>query len=284
LIVQEGKLISVPAPEVENILFKDAVYTAIGLSAAAIHEHLDFDTFLTSTLVAEVQKKQPGYNIIRHRIAILIGQWVTVKIASSNLAIVYQIFQHILDKDDPLNDVVVRITAGKQFKNVIDDWDIKVDQFVPYLPGTLGRIMTLIEEVELTETKMALLNVVSSVVGRLERHVSVRIPFFYCAQIAYQPGRLSILQVSPYVEQIISMLPPLWSQAGEEHLLKQSILTVFIKLVESMGVESQRFHSMVLPLIRMALEPSSVGLNSFPHHCPANAYIHCVGNASLSLR
>jgi hypothetical protein len=176
------RLIFIPGPEVENILFKDSVYTAIGLSAAALHDRLDFDAFLTSTLVAEVQKKQPGYSILRRRIAILIGQWVTVKIASSNRVIVYQIFQHILDKDDPLNDLVVRVTAGKQFKNVIDDWDFEVDLFVPYLPGTLGRIMALIEEVELVETKMALLNVVSVIVGRLEHHVSTWRPP-YRAQI-----------------------------------------------------------------------------------------------------
>ncbi|KAH0536577.1 hypothetical protein FGG08_006561 [Glutinoglossum americanum] len=224
---------SVSTPEVENIIFKDSVYTAIGLSAPVLYNHLDFDSFLASTLVAEVQKKQPGYNILRRRIAVLIGQWVTVKIASSSRVAVYQIFQHILDKDDPLNDLVVRITAGKQFKNAIDDWDFEIDRFVPYLPGTLGRIMSLIEEVELTETKMALLDVVSVIVGRLGQHVS------------------------PYVEQIISMLPPLWAQAGEEHLLKQSILTIFIKLVESMGVESQQFHSLVLPLIKMTLEPGS---------------------------
>jgi hypothetical protein len=180
---QDAELKPIPAPEVENILFKDSVYTAIGLSAAAIHEHLDFDTFLTSTLVAEVQMKRPGYNILRRRIAILIGQWVTIKVARSNRTIVYQIFQHILDKDDPLNDLVVRITAGKQFKNVIDDWDLEIEHFVPYLPGTLGRIMALIEEVELAETKMTLLNIVSIVVGRLGRHVSIQVLFCYCAQV-----------------------------------------------------------------------------------------------------
>jgi hypothetical protein len=145
-----------------------------------LNGRLDFDTFLTSTLVAEVQKKQPGYSILRRRIAILIGQWVTVKIASSNRVTVYQIFQHILDKDDSLNDLVVRITAGKQFKNVIDDWDFEVDLFVPYLPGTLGRIMALIEEVELTETKIALLSVVAVAVERLGHYVSLYFPLCYC--------------------------------------------------------------------------------------------------------
>jgi len=42
---------------------------------------------------------------------------------------------------------------------------------MPYAPVTLGRIMELIKEVELPETKMALLNTVSVIVLKMERHV-----------------------------------------------------------------------------------------------------------------
>jgi len=59
------------------------------------------------------------------------------------------------------------------------------------------------------------------------------------------------------------MLPPLWAQAGEEYLLKQSILTIFIKLIESTGAESRQFHSVVIPLIKMTLEPNSVDILPF---------------------
>src|SRR5205814_1084571 len=122
----------------------------------------------------EVQKQQPGYNILRRRIAILIGQWVTVKIASSKRTIVYEIFQHLLNKADSLNDRVVRITAAKQFKNVIEDWDMVLEHYLPYVPGTLGNIMNLIGEVESTETKLALLNVVAVIIERLSHLVSSR--------------------------------------------------------------------------------------------------------------
>ncbi|KAJ9666327.1 hypothetical protein H2201_003515 [Coniosporium apollinis] len=224
---------SVASPDVDNVLFKDSVYTAIGLAAAVLHQQLDFDAFLSSTLVPEVQKQQPGYNILRRRIAILLGQWITIKVSEQSRPLVYQIFQHLLDKNDPLNDQVVRVTAGKQFKNIADDWEFRVEQFMPFADETLARLMALIEEVELTETKMALLNTISVVVERLEHHIT------------------------PFASRIVSLLPPLWEQSGSEHLMKQAILTILSRLINAMKSESRPFHSMVLPIIKGAVEPGS---------------------------
>ncbi|KAI9801900.1 MAG: hypothetical protein M1833_002214 [Piccolia ochrophora] len=223
----------VATPESSDIIFKDSVYTAIGLSASVLHQHLDFDAFLTSTLVTEVQKTQPGGNILRRRIAVLLGQWISVKISGANRPLVYQIFQHLLNKDDPLNDQVVRVTAGKQFSHVADDWGFEVQPFLPYTSNILGGVMALIEEAELTETKMALLNTVSVIVERLEHHIS------------------------PYAEKIVALLPPLWEQSAEEHLMKGAILTILTKLITSMKDESRRYHPLVLPLIKHAIEPGS---------------------------
>jgi hypothetical protein len=71
-----------------------------------------------------------------------------------------------------LNDQVVRVTAGRQFSHVADDWDFQAQPFLPFAPDILSRLMALIEEVELPETKMALLNTVSVLVERLEHNVS----------------------------------------------------------------------------------------------------------------
>jgi hypothetical protein len=86
--------------------------------------------------------------------------------------LVYQIFQHLLDKSDPLNDQVVRVTAARRFKDVADEWEFNADNFLPYAPTILDRMMALVQEVELPETKMALLNTISSIVERLEHNAS----------------------------------------------------------------------------------------------------------------
>jgi hypothetical protein len=148
------------------------VYTAIGLAADVLHDQVDFDSFIENTLVAEAGKQKPGFNIIRRRIAIIISQWIAIKIAKEKKPIVYQIFQHLMDKSDPLNDQVVRVTAGRKFKDVADEWEFNADNFLPYAPVMLDRLMALVQEVELAETKMALLNTISVIVERMEHNVS----------------------------------------------------------------------------------------------------------------
>ncbi|KAL1303880.1 hypothetical protein AAFC00_000334 [Neodothiora populina] len=217
----------------EDVLLKDSVYTAIGLAAAVLHKYLDFNNFLASTLVSEVQKQQPGFNILRRRIAILLGQWISIQVSNENRPLVYQIFQHLLDPSDACNDQVVRVTAGRQFKNIVDDWEFGPEAFLPYAETIMTRLMQLIQNVELTETKMALLNTISVMVERLEHHIA------------------------PYAERIITLLPPLWEQSGDEHLMKQAILTILARLVNAMKADSVPFHSLVLPIIKGAIQPES---------------------------
>ncbi|TKA74604.1 hypothetical protein B0A55_05436 [Friedmanniomyces simplex] len=222
---------SVATPENEDVLFKDSVYTAIGLAAPVVFEQLDFDAFIRDVLVAEVQKQKPGFNILRRRVAILLGQWISIRITERQL--VYQIFQFLLSTTDPLNDQVVRVTAGRQLSKVVDDWNTKSDDLEPYIDSILAQLMALINEVELTETKMALLNTISVIVERMEH------------------------RISPFAERIVGMLPQLWEASGEEHLMKQAILTILARLVNAMKGESVPLHGMVLPIIGGAVVPGS---------------------------
>ena len=148
------------------------MYSAIGLSAASLEQHLDFNKFLETTLVPEVQMQEQGYNLLRRRIAIVLGQWVPVKSSELNKNAIYQIFQHLLSKQDPLNDPVVRITAGRQLKNVLDPFEFSPTEFLPYAPAILQDLMALVQEVELSETKMGLLDTVRMAVVKMEDHVS----------------------------------------------------------------------------------------------------------------
>ena len=224
---------SVAGENHSTVVTKDAVYTAMGLSAPVVFQSFDFDAFLTSTLVNDVQQAGPGYKVLRRRIAILIGQWITIKISEANRPLVYQIFQHLLKSDDETNDHVVRVTAARQLKLVVDDFTFQAEGFLPYTPDILGRMMALIQEVENTETKMAILETIRVIAVRLEQHIG------------------------PFADHIVSILPHLWEASGEEHLLKQAILTLLSTLVAAMKGQAQRYHSLILPLIQRAVEPGS---------------------------
>ncbi|RAK86197.1 importin 11 [Aspergillus costaricaensis CBS 115574] len=221
------------SPDNHDVLLKDSLYAAIGLSAASLEQHLDFNKFLETTLVPEVQIQEQGYNVLRRRIAIVLGQWVPVKSSELNRNAIYQIFQHLLSKQDPLNDLVVRITAGRQLKNVLDPFEFSPTEFLPYAPAILQDLMSLVQEVELSETKMGLLDTVRMAVVKMEDHIA------------------------PFSDQILSLLPPLWESSGEEHLMKQAILTLLSSLIHSLKQESVRYHSLILPLIQNSVEPGS---------------------------
>ncbi|KAL2826828.1 armadillo-type protein [Aspergillus cavernicola] len=224
---------SYATPDNRDVLLKDSLYSAIGLAAACLEKHLDFSSFLQTTLVPEVQIQEPGYNVLRRRIAILLGKWVPIKTSESDRNSVYQIFQHLLNSQDQSNDLVVRITAGRQFKQVLDCFEFTPAGFKPYAPSIFQNLMSLVQEVELSETRMGLLDTVRMAVTRMEDNVA------------------------PYSDQIISLLPPLWESSGEEHLMKQAILTLLSALIYSLKEESTRYHALILPLIQNSIEPGS---------------------------
>lgn len=155
-----------------NILEKDSIYAAIGLAAPVLYRYTDFDfgRFLEHVLVQEIQIQLPGYNILRRRTAIILGQWLPVK-EGLNRTLVYEVFQHLLDGRDQSNDHIVRVTTGRQLKNIIDPFEFTAEKFRPFAPAILGSIMSLIQEVALPETRIALLGTIGVIVTKMERQV-----------------------------------------------------------------------------------------------------------------
>lgn len=154
----------------DDVLLKDSVYAAIGLAAPVLEGHFDFATFLNSNLVSEIQLQAKYSKILRRRIAIMLGQWVPVQITLDG-KLIYGIFQYLLNKNDTWNDQVVRVTAGRQLHNVVDPLEFDATQFSTFASSIVEALVSLIEEVELTETKLALLNTLSLIVTKLELHV-----------------------------------------------------------------------------------------------------------------
>lgn len=224
---------SVATPENEDVLFKDSVYTAIGLAAPVLHDQLDFGAFVRGVLTIEVGKQKPGFNLIRRRVAIMLGQWISVRIPQDTRPTVYGIFSHLLDQGDKLNDRVVRVTAARQFAKVVDDWETNADQLVPFTDVILTRLVVLAKEADLTDTQIAILNTMSVMVERLEH------------------------RITPFAQRIVSLLPPLWEDGAGEYMMKQAIVVILTRLVSAMKADSVPLHSMVFPIIRSAVEPDS---------------------------
>jgi hypothetical protein len=116
--------------------------------------------------------QQSEYKIIRRRIAILVGEWSPIEEWKECLPIYFQIFQFLLNRDDPLNDQVVRVAAGRQLNNAVNSYGATAEALKPYVNDIIKQLINLIEEVELTETKTMLLNTMSVIVERMEELVS----------------------------------------------------------------------------------------------------------------
>lgn len=216
-----------------DVLLKDSLYSAIGIAAACVEDVLDFNSFIRNTLVQEVQANRPNYNLLRRRTAIVLGQWMPIKPDQLDRISVYQIFAHLLSPSDKLNDHVVRVTAGRQLRPVLEPFEFSFADFQPYATSILENLMHLIQETELSETKMALLETVRVAVTKLEG------------------------QIEPYAQGIMGILPSLWAESGEEHLMKQAILTMITAIINSLGQKGIIYHQPIYPLIHDSVQPDS---------------------------
>ena len=221
------------APQAD-IATKEAVYTAMGLAAGHVFKDFDFDALLSSTLVHDAQQQGGLYKVLRRRIAILISQWAPVELSDASRPVVYQIFQHFLNPIDETNDLVVRITAARQLRWIADELGFSVEAFLPYTSDVLAQLIQLIQNVDVDETKLAILESIRILVTRMED------------------------QVSQFGDQLMSALPSVWEKSGaEEYMIKQAVIAIFAALVMSMGNSSQRYQNYMIPLLSEAARPGS---------------------------
>ncbi|KAK0630009.1 armadillo-type protein [Bombardia bombarda] len=217
-----------------DIVTKEAAYCALGCAAAVIYEAFDFDRFLNTTLVKDAQIKEPMAKLLRRRIPILIGQWISIKVPGSSRPIVYEIVRHLLNPDDEYNDEVVRITTARELKAIAEDFEFVGEDFLPFAADIFNRLINLLNEVESDDTKLTILETIRTLVSQMGT------------------------QITPFGDAIMTTLPKLWdSSQTEEYMTKQSVLSIMAALVESMRTDSRRYQGAIIPLLREAMIPES---------------------------
>ncbi|KUI70808.1 Importin-11 [Cytospora mali] len=216
-----------------DVITKEAIYTAMGAAAPNISEAFDFDNFLSTTLVQDAQFTGPLAKVLRRRIAILVSIWVPVKIAPTSRPLIFEIYRHLLNDKDEINDEVVRLTAARQLKEVADDFGFPGDIFATYAPDILPQIINLLQEVVVEDTKQALFETLRVCIQRMEEHVL------------------------PFADPIMAALPALWEAGGEAYMIKAAIIAVLASLVNSIGAESRRYQQSMLPIIAQCMNDPS---------------------------
>ncbi|XP_060607409.1 importin-11-like isoform X2 [Ruditapes philippinarum] len=210
-----------------TILRKDAVYNAVGLAAFDLFDDIEFDQWFSSHLLQELKISHVNYRIIRRRVIWLCGQWVGVKLSSSLRPALYEAICPLLQ---PSEDLVVRLEAANTLKLAVDDFEFKVDQFLPFLEVIFSLLFQLLKEVNECDTKMQVLHVVSFVVERVG------------------------VQIRPYATSLVSYLPSLWEESRDHNMLKCAIITTLIHLVQGFGNLSSTMYKFLLPVIELSTD------------------------------
>lgn len=119
-------------------------------------------------LVIELQNKDPNFKILRRRIAWMLGKWVTEGISADCRKVIYEILLELMSEEE---DLVVRLTAAHGLKQAVDDWDFDIDIVLPYLGRAMSLLLSLLNEVEESDTTMKLISYLTAIMDRTSINV-----------------------------------------------------------------------------------------------------------------
>lgn len=133
-------------------------------------------------------------------------------------------------KASEYTDFVVRLTAAEKLQPVVDEWQFEAVDFEPFMDDITRELIRMIHECSEIENRIQVLEVVRLIIERMD------------------------VKMAPYCTTIASLLPELWQQCGDQHLLQISILLTLTETIQSMRGQSAELHGLVIPLIRYALD------------------------------
>lgn len=209
------------------ILHKDSIYNAVGLAAFDLYDEIDFDAWLTSSLSLELEVKESNYRIVRRRVCWLLGQWSGVKLSPELRPRLYELLMPLLV---PPEDLVVRLAAAKAMRVVIDDFEFSVDELEPYLSQVFSLLFNLLKEVKECDTKLNVLNVLSYFIERVG--VGIR----------------------PVISSLLHYLPTLWDESANHNMLRCSILSTLVFIVQGLGTVSESLLPFLGPVLDLATD------------------------------
>ncbi|POY71320.1 hypothetical protein BMF94_5632 [Rhodotorula taiwanensis] len=213
-----------------DLLLKEAVYTAIGRSPSDLEQYIDFTSWLNGTLAPECAGTDSGYRIVRRRIAWLLGNWVGEDLAATSRTQIYALLIHLVGRN-PSTDQAIRLTAARSLA-CCDTWDFDQAAFLPHLPAAIEEVVQLLSEVSEPDSMKRLNQTLGVIIDRVGAHIA------------------------PYSQQLALILEQLWHASQENHF-QTSILVTLTKLVEALDDQSQALQQQACPIIRASVDPSN---------------------------
>lgn len=187
--------------EVNDILIKESIYNAVGLTAFHLFDEVDFDSWFNMQLLYELKIPGNNFKVIRKRILWMVGAWAAVKFAKSNRPALYQaLLEHLQGTED----MVVRLTASKVLKTVLEDFDFDAEQFLEFMEPSFNLLFHLLKEAKECDTKMNVLYVMSFIVEKMSLSMKIQ------------------------ADNLVGYLPRLWEEGCEHNMLRVAIISALV--------------------------------------------------------
>lgn len=191
--------------EVQDILIKESIYNGVGLTAFHLFDDVDFDSWFNSQLIYELKIQGSNFRILRKRIIWMIGQWTGVKFSKDLRPAVYEACLELLQ---PTEDLVVRLTASKTLKTILEDFDFCAEQFLDFLEPSFTLLFHLLKESKECDTKMNVLYVMSFIVEKMSMSIKIQ------------------------ADNLVSYLPLLWEEGVEHSMLRVAIISALVSFAQ----------------------------------------------------
>ncbi|GMH34265.1 hypothetical protein BSKO_02099 [Bryopsis sp. KO-2023] len=208
-----------------TVLEKEAVYHAVAVGSYDLYDYVNFSSWYRSTLVQELNNKNPKLWPLRRQAAILAGAWVS-ELKDEDRTVAYRGLAGLLSEAD----LCLKLTAVSVLRLLIDDWAFQEKNFVEFAGPVLESLAQVLQSAEDLETQIKVFGLVNVIVERMGD------------------------EVKPLAGGLVQLLPRVWNQGEGQSLLRMQVLTAYQHLLNAIGAECPATFPWLVPAIAYSID------------------------------
>lgn len=207
-----------------GLLLKDAAYGAAAYVYYELSNYLSFKDWFNGALFLEISNDHPNMRIIRRKVALILGQWVSEVKDDTKRQVYCALIRLLQDKD-----LSVQLAACRSLCLHVEDANFSEEKFTDLLPVCWESCIKLVDEVQEFDSKVQVLNLISILIDRVS-------------------------EVIPYSNVLISFFQKVWEESSGESLLQIQLLTALRNLVVALGYQSPVCYNMLMPILDRSID------------------------------
>ncbi|WBW75116.1 karyopherin/importin beta family nuclear import signal receptor Kap113 [Schizosaccharomyces osmophilus] len=220
----------------EESIQQDALLCSIGTGASHLKDMFPFADWLKKAAIPNLAKITNGgvARVLRRRVSIFLSQWIEhLPSGESLMGLIYHMYALLLNRNDPCNDSVVRLTSIDSLRGVLDDWSFLESEFLNVKNDLFYSVLSSVNEFQTMEGKLSTLSLLGTLISRAGSNIA------------------------PLEEMTASLLFQLWNEWASEPMLRTRILGVLAQFVIAIKHKSIQFSQMLAVIIDYCVNAES---------------------------